>query len=102
MRGKFPGFYRPTDEGFEQLWKEGWFVLDANILLNLYRYQEKARGEFMKVLEALAPRIWVPHQALLEYQRNRVKTIREQLQKFRDVRKLVNFTTLQNNLNQYN
>lgn len=102
MRDKFPGYYRPTDDEFDQLWKEGWFVLDANILLNLYRYQEKARDEFMKVLETLAPRIWVPHQAVLEYQRNRVTTIREQLQKFRDVRKLVNFTTLQNSLTQYN
>jgi PIN like domain/Protein of unknown function (DUF1488) len=102
MRDQFPGYYRPTKTEFDRLWAEGWFVLDANILLNLYRYQEKAREEFLSVLAKLAPRVWVPHQAVLEYQRNRVRVIGEQLKKFRDVRKLANFETLEQALSQYN
>ncbi|PYQ29144.1 MAG: hypothetical protein DMF56_12770 [Acidobacteria bacterium] len=102
MREQFPGYYRPTQTEFDRLWAEGWFVLDANILLNLYRYQEKAREEFLSVLTKLAPRLWVPHQAVLEYQRNRVNVIGEQLKKFRDVKKLVNFEALKQVLNPYN
>jgi hypothetical protein len=102
VREQFPGYYRPTKTEFDRLWAGGWFVLDANILLNLYRYQERAREEFLSVLTRLAPRVWVPHQAVLEYQRNRVRVIGEQLKKFRDVKKLANFEALQQSLNQYN
>ncbi len=37
MRAMFPGYYRRTEEELERIWDEGLFVLDANVLLNLYR-----------------------------------------------------------------
>src|SRR5688572_20517997 len=102
MRDLFPGYYRPTAEEFDRLWSEAWFVVDANILLNLYRYQERARNEFLAVLDTIASRLWVPHQAVLEYQRNRVRVITDQLKKFREVKKHASFEGLQQTLNQYN
>jgi hypothetical protein len=75
VRNLFPGYYRPTDDEFDQLWEDGVFVFDASVLLNLYRYTDETTTEFLELLEALNGRIWLPHQAALEYQRNRPAVI---------------------------
>src|SRR4051794_4032848 len=67
MKEQFPGFYRPSKAEFDRLWKEGWFVLDANVLLNLYRYKAEARTDYLNVLAQIAARTWIPHQAALEF-----------------------------------
>src|SRR3954452_1068066 len=101
MRDGFPDYYRPTNEDFERLWAEGVFVFDANVLLNLYRYDEGTRADFFKVVEALAGRIWVPHQAEMEYERNRLTVIVEQQKQFADVRKAVHSRRLEEALARY-
>lgn len=60
------------------MWRECTFVLDANILLNLYRYRPEERDQFLAILSKLKERIWLPHQAAREYQRNRLKVIQDQ------------------------
>lgn len=62
------------------LWKQAIFVLDANLLLNLYRYSAKTRQEYMDLLRhpKIHERVWVPHQAALEYQENRLAVISQQ------------------------
>jgi predicted nucleic acid-binding protein len=46
-------------------------VLDTNVLLNLYRSNERTRSDTLSVLEKLRDRLWVPHQVLAEFWRNR-------------------------------
>lgn len=65
MRELFPGYYRPTQEEFKQMWQECIFVFDANVLLNIYRYTAKTRGELLAIFEMLKERTWLPHQAML-------------------------------------
>lgn len=89
MRKNFVGYYRPSEEEFKELWNNCLFVLDANVLLDLYRYPQSARGDLLKVLEQVSDRIWIPHQAALEYQENRLSVIAEQVKKFDDVRKIL-------------
>ncbi|MBH1932773.1 hypothetical protein I5Q34_00425 [Streptomyces sp. AV19] len=50
-------------------------VFDANVLLNLYRYTEETRDGLLAIMEALGERFWVPHQALVEFWRNRESTL---------------------------
>lgn len=64
-------------------------MLDANVLLNLYRYPEKAREDLLRALQKIAERLWIPHQAALEYQRNRQTVIADQRSRFADVRKIL-------------
>ncbi len=66
MRELFPGYYRPTQEQFQQMWQECIFVFDANVLLNIYRYTSETREELFDILESLKERTWLPHQAMLE------------------------------------
>ncbi len=75
MRNSFNGYYPPTPEQYEHLWNEALFVLDTNVLLNLYRLPTVARDELLAVLRLLENRLWVPHQVGLEFQRGRLNVI---------------------------
>jgi hypothetical protein len=75
MRSLFSGFYTPTKDEFEALWKEGLIVFDTNALLDLYRLPPKARNEFFAVLEFFKDQLWIPHHVGLEFQRNRLEAI---------------------------
>lgn len=75
MKTSFSGYYPPSAEQYEKLWKEAVIVLDTNVLLNLYRLPTVARDELFGVLELLKERIWIPHQVALEFQRRRLTVI---------------------------
>jgi hypothetical protein len=93
MNKLFPEYYRPSDKDLSKIWKTCVFVLDTNVLLNLYRYPKSAREDLLKVLKQVSPRLWIPYQAALEFQRNRLDVIAEQVQKFDDVKSLLEKTT---------
>lgn len=75
MKTSFSGYYPPTTEQYEKLWKEAAIILDTNVLLNLYRLPTAAREELFGVLELLKERLWIPHQVALEFQRRRLTVI---------------------------
>jgi len=85
----FEGYYPHTEEFFEQLWEKALIVLDANVLLDMYRYSESTRNDFLTLFERLSNRLWLPHQVALEYSRNRPDVISEQVQMYRKAKKLV-------------
>ena len=82
----FPEFADSSEFDAADLWKSSLFSFDTNVLLNLYRYQEKARKEFLAVLTLLSDRIWIPYQVALEFQRNRLTVIVEQRKRFSEAR----------------
>jgi hypothetical protein len=71
MRKAFQEFYTPTPTEFQQLWAEGVFALDANVLLDVYRFSAQTTDQLIDILQQLDGRVWVPNQAALEYQRSR-------------------------------
>ncbi|MFE9049167.1 MULTISPECIES: PIN domain-containing protein [Streptomyces] len=79
-RGIFEDFgaYRtPTTADFTAVLTDGLVAPDANVLLNLYRYTEQARTDLLGALGALGDRLWVPHQVVDEFWRNRESVISE-------------------------
>jgi PIN like domain len=92
MKTDFSSYYSPSHKEFEELWKQSTFIFDTNFLLNLYRYPVSARNDMLKVLSQISDRIWLPHQAALEYQTNRHSVIAEQLKRFDEVRKALTDT----------
>jgi predicted nucleic acid-binding protein len=72
MRTVFVGYFRPKDDELSQIWSDGIFAVDANVLLNLYRYSSATRKELEKALEIIKDRIFIPHQAAKEFLRNRL------------------------------
>jgi hypothetical protein len=85
MKHIFPGYYRPTKEKLAELWKKSLFALDANVLLNLYRYSPETSTELLGILTQVSKRLWVPHQAALEYQRNRLNVIFQQREAYTEI-----------------
>ena len=72
MRSLFPGYFRPTEKGFASLWTDCIFAVDANVLLNLYRYSSDTRRELERTLTSLKDRLFLPNQAAREFLKNRL------------------------------
>ncbi|MFX1476449.1 MAG: PIN-like domain-containing protein [Promethearchaeota archaeon] len=89
MRKIFGNYYPRTDEFFDKLWKEALIVLDTNVLLDMYRYSESTRNDYLSLLDQLSDRLWLPHQVALEYSRKRPDVISEQVQMYSNAKKLL-------------
>lgn len=78
MAGLFDGFegYRVvTNAEKRHALTAALVAIDANVLLNLYRYNPRTTNDLLAVLDKLGDRLVVPHQAIREFHRNRLKAI---------------------------
>ncbi|MFF2185449.1 PIN domain-containing protein [Streptomyces sp. NPDC058155] len=73
----FGAYLTPTTADFTAVLTNGLVAPDANVLLNLYRYTEQARTDLLGALGELGERLWVPHQVIDEFWRNRESVIRD-------------------------
>ncbi|RZJ90057.1 MAG: hypothetical protein EOO20_09240 [Chryseobacterium sp.] len=85
MKNNFLGYYEPTKEQTDISWEAGVFAFDANTLLNLYRYTEETRKDFLSALIALKDRIYLPYQSAVEYHRTRRSLIESNLNAYQKV-----------------
>ncbi|MDB9518697.1 PIN domain-containing protein [Roseofilum reptotaenium CS-1145] len=76
MKDLFPS-YCPSQKEFKEIWQSAIFILDTNVLLNLYRYSEETRKQFFSVLEKLSDQLWIPYQVALEFQDNRIRVVQQ-------------------------
>lgn len=94
MRDQFRGYYQPTSEEVEAIWDKGTTVLDANVLLSLYKVSPATSNFYLAPLEQRAAKNWLPYQVAMEFHNNVHKIRSEQtaghskriteVQKFRD------------------
>lgn len=82
MRSVFSGHFRPTQQDFDGHWKDSIFVVDANVLLNLYRYSKATRTELQEALNEVKDRIYIPNQAAHEFLRNRLSVTSDQSKEY--------------------
>jgi hypothetical protein len=75
MKNEFIGFYNPTETEINESWSKGSFAFDANTLLNLYRYTELTRKDFIGALKTIKDRLFLPYQSAYEYHSNRISVI---------------------------
>lgn len=104
MKKEFYGFYEPSEVEINKSWNNGLFVFDANTLLNLYRYSESTRKDFLMVITKLKENLFMPYQVGYEYHSNRHSVI-ESLDKSYDAListiKETCDKTITNTINQY-
>lgn len=86
MKDIFPGYYKKTEAELKGMWEKGILVFDANVLLNLYRYSDSTCETLLEVISKFGEQIYLPHQAALEYNRNRYEVIAEQEKAYREFR----------------
>lgn len=82
MRSMFPGHFRPKEVEFKELWASCMFAVDANVLLNLYRYSPDTRAALESALSAVKDRLFVPHQAAREFLKNRLNVTAGQAEEY--------------------
>ena len=87
LRDLFPGHFQPTESDYESLWNEALIVLDANVLLDLYRLSPESRDSYLQILSELQDRLWIPYQAAAEFLKNRLATISVQRAAFDETEK---------------
>jgi predicted nucleic acid-binding protein/uncharacterized protein (DUF1778 family) len=75
MRDLFSWRLRPSNADFTQLWENATFVFDTNFLLDLYRVSRSTSEDFLRILERLQDRIWLPYQVASEFLNRREEII---------------------------
>jgi hypothetical protein len=72
--GDFVGFKIASPEEFDTALREAAVAIDANVLLDLYRFRPQTSQDLIKTLKSLGDRLVVPHQALREFWRQRQRS----------------------------
>ena len=73
----FEAYRTPTDADYHKLFTGGLIIPDTNVFLNLYRYNEQTRNDLLTVLGRLGDYLWVPHQVMDEFWRNRENVLKD-------------------------
>ena len=71
----FEGYQVPSRTDVESALKAAVVAVDANILLDLYRYNTTTANDLLAILDAFGDRLVVPYQAIREFHRNRISAI---------------------------
>lgn len=72
--GEFAGFQIASPEELDTALREAVVAIDANVLLDLYRFRPQTSQDLIKTLNSLDDRLVVPHQALREFWRRRQRS----------------------------
>ena len=88
MREAMWEYLIPSPSEKENLWDKCIFVFDANVLLNLYRYTSNTRDALLAAFDDLKDRIWLPHQVVFEFAKNRFEVIFETVEKYKKLETL--------------
>lgn len=75
MKSAFEWYFPASDDDKKKIWNTAVVTVDANVLLDLYRYHESTRSSLLKCLEGFKGRVWLSRQAAEEFFRNRSKVI---------------------------
>ena len=104
MKKEFFGFYEPTEAEIDKAWENGIFVFDANALLNLYRYSDSTRKDFILAITKLKEKLFMPFQVGHEYHSNRhfvIETLTNSYNSLLSSIKDISEKNITNLLNQY-
>ncbi|VVJ21193.1 Uncharacterised protein [Amycolatopsis camponoti] len=72
--GEFAGFKIASSEEIDTALREAVVAVDANVLLDLYRFRPQTSQDLINTLKSLDERLVVPHQALREFWRHRQRS----------------------------
>lgn len=86
LRSGFEAFYRPTPEELTAVYSKGLVVLDANVLLDLYRLSPAARKSLLDLLRRVRDRLFVPSQVAAEFHRNRAAAVADRREELAQAR----------------
>lgn len=84
LRETFPQYQISTEAERQEAITAGLVVVDANVLLDAYRFAPPSRADLLQSLGKLGERLWIPHQVGLEFYNNRINVMSEQVKVYRE------------------
>jgi hypothetical protein len=75
MYDDFAGHRTPDDSEVASALRSATVAVDTNVLLDLYRFSDATREAMLEVLVGLGERLFVPHQVMREFWRNRLDVV---------------------------
>ncbi|MEU3644196.1 PIN domain-containing protein [Lentzea sp. NPDC034063] len=72
--GEFAGYKIAAPDELDTALREAVVAVDANVLLDLYRFTPQTSNDLIKTFKSLGDRLVVPHQALREFWRHRQRS----------------------------
>ncbi|MBN4063661.1 hypothetical protein JYT79_02655 [Cardiobacterium sp. AH-315-I02] len=75
MKKEFSWYFPPSDDEITSIWEDGVLTVDANVLLDLYRYHESTKNSLISNLKNFKGKLWLSNQAAEEFFKNRTKVI---------------------------
>lgn len=82
MQKTFREFYKPSESEISEIWEKGIFIIDTNVLLDLYRYSKETREKLLSILHAIDNQLWIPYWVGYEFHRERLIVIEEKRQDY--------------------
>lgn len=86
MRDKFPWYFFEKGD-YEAAWNDGILTVDANVILDLYRYNQSTREALLAALESFKGRFWISNQTAKEFIKNRRVVINDSRNDFDKAKK---------------
>lgn len=71
MKDKLKEYLPKAESERMKIWKDGVFILDANVLLNMFRYSKKSCDELLGIIKTHKDNLWLPYQVAREFFDNR-------------------------------
>lgn len=90
MKSKFSWYFKPSAAEIEEVWNNGILTVDANVLLDMYRYHENTRKSLLESVQLFKERLWISHQAASEFLKNRATVIVSYKKSFSDANEAIN------------
>ncbi len=84
MKEIFPGYCKKIEEEIKNIWDKGLITFDANVLLDFYRFSQKSKEDFINLIKKFSSKIFLTHQAALEFHRHRFEVINEQAKVYKE------------------
>ena len=69
MKTFFPGYYPLEGQESNELWNDGFIVLDSSFLLGLFSLKTEDRNSIMNILEkeSIKKKLWIPYDVAWAY-----------------------------------
>lgn len=86
MKKEFEWYFPIPEDNLNNIWDGSLLTVDANVLLDLYRYHESTRNTLIDSLKGFSGRLWLSNQAAEEFIRNRTGVIVSSEKTFRQAK----------------
>lgn len=86
MKALFPGYYKPSELEFKNLWQEATVVFDTNVLFDVYRVSDETARVLINTIKYYSEnnRLFIPYRVAFEYHRKLLSVIQGQKKNYDD------------------